>query len=60
MRENAQLRARNRALTEHLALAMAEIQRLALEDHRLREQLDARGAVPVLRPRPTRGRHPAG
>ncbi|WP_410675516.1 hypothetical protein [Amycolatopsis sp. cmx-4-68] len=39
--QNARLRHHNRELSEHLALATAEIQRLSLEAHALRGELAA-------------------
>jgi hypothetical protein len=48
--QNATLRARNRELAEHLNLAIAEIQRLALESHQLRTELAARIQVRALHP----------
>lgn len=40
-RDNAHLRSTNHDLTEHLALAVANIQRLTLDNHQLRYQLEA-------------------
>ncbi|MFJ7216593.1 hypothetical protein [Amycolatopsis sp. NPDC098790] len=48
--QNATLRARNRELAEHLDLAIAEIQRLALESHQLRTELAARSHVARFTP----------
>lgn len=39
--ENAHLRGANRELSEHLDLAIANIQRLTLDNHRLRQELEA-------------------
>jgi hypothetical protein len=39
--DNAHLRATNRALSQHLELAVANIQRLTLDNHQLRHQLEA-------------------
>lgn len=39
-RDNAKLRRDNHDLTEHLELAVANIQRLTLDNHHLRQQLD--------------------
>lgn len=40
-RDNAALRRTNRELATHLELAVANIQRLTLENHHLRQQLEA-------------------
>jgi transposase-like protein len=40
-RENAELRRARRELAEHLELAIANIQRLTLDNHHLRQQLHA-------------------
>lgn len=49
--QNARLRHRNRELSEHLALATAEIQRLSLEAHGLRGELAALRNISTIRPR---------
>ena len=49
----AKLRQRNQDLHENLELAIAAIQRLTLENHSLRQQLEAARAVTPIRP----GRH---
>jgi hypothetical protein len=48
--QNARLRHHNRELSEHLALATAEIQRLSLEGHGLRDELAALRNVSTIRP----------
>jgi len=40
-RQNAELRRANHDLVEHLNLAIAKIQRLTLDNHHLRHQLEA-------------------
>ncbi|HEX2289286.1 MAG TPA: hypothetical protein VHH53_03620, partial [Pseudonocardiaceae bacterium] len=40
-RENTELRRARRELAEHLELAIANIQRLTLDNHHLRQQLHA-------------------
>jgi hypothetical protein len=50
-RENADLRRDNHELTEHLELAVANIQRLCLETHQLRQQLEAATNVTRIDPR---------
>jgi hypothetical protein len=47
---NAKLRRDNRQLREHLALAIANIQRLTLTNHRLRAELEATSGVTQLHP----------
>ncbi|MFI5593979.1 hypothetical protein ACIA5G_53805 [Amycolatopsis sp. NPDC051758] len=49
--ENARLRHHNRELSEYLALATAEIQRLSLEAHGLRGELAGLRNVSTIRPR---------
>ncbi|MFI5591198.1 hypothetical protein ACIA5G_39530 [Amycolatopsis sp. NPDC051758] len=49
--QNARLRQRNRELSEHLALATAEIQRLSIEAHRLRGECAALRNVSTIHPR---------
>lgn len=44
-RKNDELRRDNHELTEHLELALANIQRLSLENHQLRKQLEAASNV---------------
>jgi hypothetical protein len=44
----AQLREANQALTEQLDLAIASIQRLSIENHQLRQDLEAAAAVTHL------------
>ena len=53
-RDNAALRRENRQLREHLDLAVANIQRLTLENHRLRQQLEAAANVATVGQRPPR------
>lgn len=48
MKKNAALRRSNTDLSEHLALAVANIQRLALENHQLRQELEAATKVTSL------------
>lgn len=43
--ENADLRRTNHDLNEHLDLAVANIQRLTLDNHSLRHQLEAKANV---------------
>ena len=50
----ANLRRTNHALTEHLDLAVANIQRLTLDNHQLRQELEAATNVTQLHPRTTR------
>jgi len=45
---NAALRRKNRELSEHLELAIASIQRLAIDNHRLRRELENTHAVTRL------------
>ncbi|MFE7400275.1 hypothetical protein [Streptomyces sp. NPDC057557] len=45
---NAKLKRRNRELTDHLALATAHIQRITLENQRLRQKLEAATGVTCL------------
>ena len=47
----SKLRQRNRDLSQNLELAVGVIQRLTLENQRLREELEAAQAVTQLRPR---------
>jgi hypothetical protein len=49
--QNARLRHHNRDLSEHLALATAEIQRLSIEAQGLRGELAALRNVSTIRPR---------
>jgi hypothetical protein len=49
--QNTRLRHDNRELSEHLALATAEIQRLSLQVHGLRGELAALRNVSAIRPR---------
>jgi hypothetical protein len=54
-RQNAQLRRTNRDLTLNITLAEANIQRLAIENHRLRQELEAATSVTRIddkRPKP--------
>lgn len=53
---SAELRGSNRQLREHLDLAAAVIQRLTLENQRLRQQLETAAKVTTITPRP-RGHH---
>jgi hypothetical protein len=53
--DNAALRRDNRQLREHLDLAAANIQRLTLENHRLRQQLEATAKVTTMGRRPASG-----
>lgn len=55
-RKNAELRRTNTELSEHLALAVANIQRLTLENHQLRQELEATSKVTLLATR----RSPSG
>jgi AcrR family transcriptional regulator len=48
-RKNVELRRTNTELSEHLALAVANIQRLALETHQLRQELEVAAKVTRLR-----------
>lgn len=59
---NDKLRRDNHELREHLDLATANIQRLTLENHRLRQQLEAAGKITriELGQRPHRRFPPAG
>ena len=50
---NADLRRTNQNLTEHLELAVANIQRLTLDNHHLRQELEAAAKVTHLDPRIT-------
>lgn len=50
--KNAELRRANTDLTEHLALAVANIQRLTLDNHLLREALETTRKVTRLPSRP--------
>jgi hypothetical protein len=50
--ENAQLRTANHHLTEHLELTITNIQRLTLESHYLRQQLEAATNITRLHPDP--------
>lgn len=50
--KNAELRRANTDLTEHLALAVANIQRLTLDNHLLREALETTQKVTRLPSRP--------
>ena len=50
--KNAELRGANTDLTEHLALAVANIQRLTLDNHLLREALETTQKVTRLPSRP--------
>jgi len=47
---NAELRRANRRLTEHLELAVANIQRLTLDNHQLRQELEAATKVVRIAP----------
>ncbi len=47
-RENANLRRANQQLTEHLDLAIANIQRLSLDNHRLLEEVEAAAKITRL------------
>lgn len=51
---SAELRSSNRQLREHLDLATAVIQRLTLENQRLREQLETAANVTTITPRTRR------
>jgi transposase-like protein len=53
----AELRRANRDLTEHLDLAVANIQRLSLDNHHLRQELEA--ATNITRLKPTIRQRPA-
>lgn len=53
-KRNADLRRANQTLTEHLELAVANIQRLTLDNHRLRQELEAAANVTRLQPKITR------
>jgi predicted ArsR family transcriptional regulator len=46
--DNAQLREHKRELTEHLEFAIAQLQRLTLDNHQLREQLEAERGITRL------------
>jgi hypothetical protein len=48
VKKNASLRRSNTELSEHLALAVANIQRLTLENHQLRQELEAAAKVTAL------------
>jgi predicted ArsR family transcriptional regulator len=48
---NAKLRRDNRQLREHLALAVANIQRLSIETHQLRRHVEAASGVTTLNSR---------
>jgi hypothetical protein len=52
-KRNADLHRANQNLTEHLELAVANIQRLALDNHRLQQELEAAAKVTQLGPRIT-------
>jgi hypothetical protein len=56
---NAKLGRDNAALTEHLELAIANIQRLTLETHQLREQLEAATKITRIKPQRSPSRDPA-
>jgi hypothetical protein len=47
----ADLRRTNRDLLDHLHLAIANVQRLALDNHQLRQELEAATAVTRLQPK---------
>ncbi|WP_329160514.1 hypothetical protein OHB49_13630 [Streptomyces sp. NBC_01717] len=51
---NSKLKRRNRELTDHLTLAAARIQRLALENQQLRQELEAAANVTRLNTIPNR------
>jgi AraC-like DNA-binding protein len=53
-RENTELRRAKLELTEHLELAIANIQRLTLDNHHLRQQLHAATNVTHISARPVR------
>jgi hypothetical protein len=48
---NAKLRRENRRLREHLDLAVANLQRLTLQNHRQWQALEAAAQVTTLTPR---------
>ncbi len=48
--DNVKLRSRNRELIDHLNLAIANIQRLTVENDELRRQLEAAANVTTIRP----------
>jgi len=54
---NAALLRTNRNLTDHLELAVANIQRLAIDNQRLRQELEATAKVTHLKPRITQRAH---
>jgi hypothetical protein len=56
---NAKLKRRNRELTETLALAACHIQRITLENQKLREQLEAARGVTRLTSIPSRRSAPS-
>jgi AcrR family transcriptional regulator len=56
----AHLTAANQTLTEHLELAVANIQRLTLDNHRLRLELEAAANITHLPARPQPSTTPAG
>lgn len=49
-RDNDKLRQNNHELTEHLELAVANIQRLALDNHRLRQALERTSKITRITP----------
>lgn len=49
LQETSRLRRDNRELTEHLELAIANIQRLTLDNHRLRAELEVARLVSPIR-----------
>jgi hypothetical protein len=52
--DNARLRRSNQQLTEHLDLAIANIQRLTITNHHLRQALETARNVTPMPPRPAR------
>jgi AcrR family transcriptional regulator len=58
LKKNAALRRANTELSEHLALAVANIQRLTLENHQLRTELEAARGVSRLDAVPSRRQPP--
>lgn len=50
--DNARLRQSNRDLRDNLELAIASIQRLTLDNHRLHNELEAATKIPRIRPAP--------
>jgi transposase-like protein len=54
---NAKLRRANQGLTDHLKIAAAHIQRLTLENHRLRQELEGAANVTRIGPQEKRGGH---